>query len=54
MNDRIQTMRNAVLADDHKARRTPFPQGEGSAFRDPILPFPTPCEPPFDLKKSAI
>ncbi|MBO5778581.1 MAG: hypothetical protein J6R82_03335, partial [Clostridia bacterium] len=39
MNDKIQQMRNAVLAGDHKARRAPFPKGEESSFRDPSLSY---------------
>ena len=39
MNDKIQQMRNAVLAGDHKARRAPFPVGEESSFRDPSLSY---------------
>ena len=39
MNDRIKQMRNAVLAGDHKCRRTPFPLKEVAVFRDPSLSY---------------
>ena len=39
MNDRIKQMRNAVLAGDHKCRRTPFPLKEAAVFRDPSLSY---------------
>lgn len=39
MNDRIQRMREAVLAGDHKVFRRLFPEGDETAFRDPALPL---------------